>query len=259
MGRPAESTHVLEVLGRTIRYGVRRSAKARRARVCVGAEGVQVVLPPRAGIGAAGDLLREHAAWVASTLDRLERRRAESRAELAVPAGCLLLRGEAVVVSVADATRGNIGLIDGVLTIRGSGDAATALERWLREEARRDLAARVAVHAAGVSRRPGRIVVRDQRTRWGSCSSRGTLSFSYRLVMAPPAVLDYVAAHEVAHLDVPNHSPAFWRKLGDLYGDVDPPRRWLRRHGHALGGELSAVLGPGLEMNQQNLSDSLTQ
>jgi hypothetical protein len=80
----------------------------------------------------------------------------------------------------------------------------------------------------------GRIAIRDQRTRWGSCSTRGTLSFNWRLVLAPPAVLEYVVVHELCHLREPSHSPRFWALLDAARPGYRPERAWLRRHGWEL-------------------------
>ena len=85
-----------------------------------------------------------------------------------------------------------------------------------------------------LGRAPSAIAVRDTRSRWGSCSSKGALSFSWRLVLAPPAVLDYVVAHEMAHLVVRGHGPDFWKTVTLLGGDVADARTWLRRHGRDL-------------------------
>ena len=81
---------------------------------------------------------------------------------------------------------------------------------------------------------PGRVTVRDTRSRWGSCSASGQLSFSWRLILAPEWILDYVVAHEVAHLAEMNHGPAFWRLVETLIGDPKPARSWLKRHGPGL-------------------------
>ena len=81
-----------------------------------------------------------------------------------------------------------------------------------------------------------RVSVRDPRGRWGSCSSTGALSFSWRLILAPEAVLDYVVAHEVSHLVEANHGPRFWTLVGDLHADPAAARSWLKRHGAALHG-----------------------
>ena len=111
---------------------------------------------------------------------------------------------------------------------------AIRLKRWLMGEARRDLEISVARHAERLQVCPSRIALRDQRTRWGSCSSNATLSFSWRLVLAPGFVLDYVAAHEVAHLIEMNHGAAFWKLVDTTDAEVAPARAWLSRHGRNL-------------------------
>lgn len=79
-----------------------------------------------------------------------------------------------------------------------------------------------------------RITIRDQKTRWGSCSSKGTLSFNWRLMLAPPAILDYVIVHELCHLRHMDHSPAFWQAVGEVFPDYASARKWLRKHGQEL-------------------------
>ena len=105
---------------------------------------------------------------------------------------------------------------------------------WLRGEVRRDIAACVAKHAQVLGCCPKRIAVRDQATRWGSCSTSGTLSFSWRLIFAPPFVLDYVAAHEVAHMREMNHGPRFWRLVKDAVPFTQKARIWLKSQGAEL-------------------------
>lgn len=127
------------------------------------------------------------------------------------------------------------------------GDAAHLNRRlcdWLKKQARSTLDARVAEFAVRLERKPARVVVRDTRSRWGSCSSDRVLSFSWRLILAPPWILDYVAAHECAHLIHLDHSPAYWRVLARLDAPVDAARDWLERHGpalHAWGAERPAM------------------
>ena len=116
-------------------------------------------------------------------------------------------------------------------------DAATAgikIKAVLRARARDMLATVSDDYAATLGRRYNKISLRDTRSRWGSCSTEGTLMYSWRLIMAPPEVLHYVAAHEVAHLEQMNHSPAFWGVVEKLFGDYEPPRRWLRENGDQL-------------------------
>ena len=121
------------------------------------------------------------------------------------------------------------------LTVAGAAEhAPRRLKDWLRSEAARDLDARVSWHARNLGLKARRITLRDQKSRWGSCSSEGHLSFSWRLVMAPPLVLDYVAAHEVAHLAEMNHGPRFWRLVAKTMPGMEEAKFWLRRNGMDL-------------------------
>ncbi len=121
------------------------------------------------------------------------------------------------------------------LVVAGNVDhAPRRLKDWLVSEAARDLDARVTHHAARLGLRARRLTVRDQKSRWGSCSSSGQLSFSWRLVLAPSFVLDYVAAHEVAHLAEMNHGPKFWRLVEKTLPDYNAARLWLRMRGMEL-------------------------
>ena len=105
---------------------------------------------------------------------------------------------------------------------------------WLKRQAHLDLKTRVELHARRLDLSPKRIYVRDQTTRWGSCSTSGALSFSWRLVLAPPFVLDYLAAHEVAHLGHMNHGPRFWALVERTMPRLEEARTWLRKHGASL-------------------------
>ncbi len=120
------------------------------------------------------------------------------------------------------------------------GGDASQIARRVRErlvkEARADFSVHVETFAKMVKRKPGRLTLRDPRSRWGSCNSEGDLSFSWRLIMAPADVLEYVAAHEVAHLVHMDHSPAFWRVVDKLMGDAEPAKSWLRENGARLHG-----------------------
>ncbi|MGC2050230.1 MAG: SprT family zinc-dependent metalloprotease, partial [Methylovirgula sp.] len=111
---------------------------------------------------------------------------------------------------------------------------ARRVKDFLMSEAKRDLEIAVFRHAAEIGVKPSKIGLRDTTSRWGSCSSTGTLNFSWRLIMAPSYVLDYLAAHEVAHLVHMNHSPSFWKVLGKLSAHVDRAEAWLKAHGAGL-------------------------
>jgi predicted metal-dependent hydrolase len=122
-----------------------------------------------------------------------------------------------------------------VLSVSGLPEhAGRRIAAFLKKEARKDLEAAVRVHAQGVRKAVKSITMKDTRSRWGSCSWEGNLSFSWRIVMAPPFVLDYLAAHEVAHLDQMNHGPEFWSLCRRLCPRTDEAKAWLKRHGSQL-------------------------
>ncbi|MEK9672404.1 MAG: SprT family zinc-dependent metalloprotease [Rhodospirillaceae bacterium] len=131
--------------------------------------------------------------------------------------------------------RGGVWWEDGEIHVTGRIEhLPRRVEGWLKREARRQIAPRVAIAAEQFRVKPGRIVIRDTRTRWGSCAWDGTLSFCWRLVLAPEDVLNYVVVHEVAHLAEYNHSPKFWRLVDRLVDDVPRHREWLNENGPAL-------------------------
>ena len=156
--------------------------------------------------------------------------------------GVVWLGGQPVtVVRRAAGARGDAAfrpgaaLRDGRLVVSGpDAAAAAAVDRWYRREARAQLEAGVAGEAALLAVRPARVAVRDTTSRFGSCSSSGTLSFCWRLVIAPPAVLDYVVVHELCHLREPNHGPGFWRLVAEARPGFNAERRWLNEHGREL-------------------------
>ena len=126
------------------------------------------------------------------------------------------------------------GITDGHLDVPDAKHVGARVKALLSAVARDRLAAASDRHAAELDVRYNRLTLRDTRSRWGSCSSKGALMYSWRLIMAPPAVLDYVAAHEVAHLVEMNHSSAFWRLVARLCPDFQSQRRWLREAGEQL-------------------------
>ncbi len=130
----------------------------------------------------------------------------------------------------------SVRLGDGVIEVPERDVARTParLAAFLKHHARLALADASAHHAANLGRKHGRITLRDTRSRWGSCNARGDLMYSWRLIMAPPEVLDYVAAHETAHLVEMNHSDAFWAQVAKTCPDFGPPRLWLKRNAQSL-------------------------
>lgn len=145
----------------------------------------------------------------------------------------LTIEGQSYVIK---ATKGARVLIeDDTLLIPGPEvQMAARLKSYLKTRARDRLVAASDFYAEKLGRGYSRITVRDTRSRWGSCSSQGALNYSFRLIMAPPEVLRYVAAHEVAHLEEMNHSAAFWKLVRELYGEYAPAREWLTQNGGQL-------------------------
>ena len=207
---------------------LRRSARARRLSLRVGrADGrVTLSLPARTPLREARAFAQAQAGWIARHVAAVPPRRAV-RVGGTVPVGG---RDLPVVAGGGRAAR----LVDGAVAVPDDGRAGPRVRALLTALAREGLAEAVDRHALALGRRPGRIALRDARTRWGSCSSRGDLMFSWRLAMAPWDVLDYVAAHEVAHLAHMDHSARFWAQVGALMPDYAERRAWLRAQGAGL-------------------------
>ncbi len=213
-----------------IPYTVRRSSRARRVRVTVdAARGVQVVLPHRAAEREAAAAVRELGPWIRRRFGELQ------RAQETVAA-----RGDTVpylglTLTLRPQTgRSRVHRRGAELLVPDGPERAAALERWFRHAARQEIAARLdrACEVAGLAYE--RLTIRGQRTRWASCSPARAMSFNWRLLLAPEAVLDYVVWHEVCHLRIMDHSPRFWALLERYCPDYRVHRDWLRSNGPTL-------------------------
>jgi len=208
---------------------LRRSARARRLSLRVsGLDGAVTLTVPR-GVSEA-----EALGFARSREDWLRRTLTAQPGQVDVGPG-VALPVEGQMRQIVPGTGRQVRLEPEKIHVPGSGEtAAPRLRAWLRTRARDRLAAASDMHAARLGLGYSRLTLRDTRSRWGSCSARGGLSYSWRLILAPPEVLDYVAAHEVAHLAEMNHSPAFWAVVARLRPDYEAPRAWLRHEGAAL-------------------------
>ena len=208
---------------------LRRSSRARRISLRVSSIDGRVTLtcPPGVREAEALSFAKEKATWLRGHLMR----RPE---DVAIgPDTVLPIRGETrrVVPGSGRAVR----LIENEVHVPGDSMRVSArLQGFLKELARAHLADASDRYAAALGQSYSRLTLRDTRSRWGSCSSVGALSYSWRLILAPDSVLEYVAAHEVAHLAEMNHSKRFWHIVTQLYGDHGPPRHWLKEHGSGL-------------------------
>lgn len=246
---PVETSAVARLPGGDLPYTLRRSTRARRLRVVIHPErGVVVTIPARGPASLAPDrlvlgFLAEREAWIRRHLDRQATVRDHLGERPALDDGRVILYlGLPHRVRVVSAPAGvrtsrisRVGADDGdeLLVERGARDArptAAILEAWCRARVRPILEDAVARHAATLGVRVASITIRDTTSRWGSCSRRGALSFSWRLLLAPPGALEAVAAHEVCHLRVFGHGPRFWALLATLVPEHVAWRRWLRRH-----------------------------
>ncbi len=233
-GRAGETPGELPIRlpnGVTVRLPVRRSGRARRImlRLLERRGVVELVLPGRASVRAGRRFAEAKAGWIHERLAALP-------PPVRFSAGAVIpVMGQKLPLKLGAGARGNAARIDGALYVPGPPEGFTArVERWLRAEARREIELRAVEKATAIGMGVRRISVRDPATSWGSCSARGTLSFSWRLVLAPAFVLDYVVAHEVAHLVHPHHGPSFWALVDTLTEERLAARRWLRAGGAAL-------------------------
>lgn len=211
-----------------IPVAVKRSGRARRMTLRVVRAGGEVVLtlPERVPLAEGRAFAQSRAEWL--------RRMRESLPVVAVVRHGALLPVAGVAVTVTPA-QGRLVRLDGTRLLVPEGrPAGVVVAAWLKQRARTELAAACDRYARQLGRPFAALSLRDTRSRWGSCTHDGRLMFSWRLAMAPPEVLDYVAAHEVAHLRHMDHSAAFWDCCERLKPGYTPQRRWLREHGHEL-------------------------
>jgi predicted metal-dependent hydrolase len=222
-----------------IPYTIRRSDRARHARILVDGEGVEVVVPRRFPLREIEPFVEEKTPWIERTLRRMRESESEFPPARLEDGGELPYLGERLALRVreeASRARAHVARRGGELCVAlaPAGSLVAAVEAWYRRRAREEVGARLdeAVARAGTSYTS--LQIRGQRTRWASCSSSGAMSFNWRLLLAPPEILDYVVEHEVVHLEVHDHSRRFWSLLAARSPGWREHERWLRRHGHAL-------------------------
>jgi predicted metal-dependent hydrolase len=220
-----------------VSIAVRRSGQARRMtlRVRAATRDVTLTLPAAASLSGAQDFIERHVGWIEQRLARLPERIPFEAGEV-IP-----LRGVAHRIVWREGARGIVRVEPGlrgeepdIVVYGGPNHAPRRMLDFLKREARKDFAEAVARHAAALGVSIGRITIKDTKSRWGSCSVVGDLAFSWRLVLAPVYVLDYLAAHEVAHRREMNHGPRYWANVARLIPDFDRAEDWLKAHGATL-------------------------
>ncbi|WP_156186939.1 M48 family metallopeptidase [Afipia felis] len=235
--RPTEPRTLAVKIGAAI-YAVqlRRHRRARRYTLRIHPSRREAILtmPPRGNLADAKDFAQRHGAWIAARLGGLPKAAPFS------PGTSLPLRHVAHKIVHRAGERGTVWMEtrdsgEKILCVAGG---VEHVERrvldFLKREARRELTRASNHYAEMLGVKVKRISIRDQSSRWGSCTSAGALSYSWRLILAPPYVLDYLAAHEVAHLVEMNHSTRFWRVVGKICPQTERAKKWLDAHGNDL-------------------------
>lgn len=229
----ANRRELLRIDGRPVEVTMRLNPRARRLIVKVhpSTGEVTVVAPSRRALDHALEFARGESEWIA-------RRLAHVPKPVILDVGARIpFRGDDYVIGRGEGGRAPVWIDRPSRVIRVAGQREHVPRRildFLKREARKELDARALDYGDRIGAKPKRIAVRDTASRWGSCSTTRALSFSWRLILAPTFVLDYVVAHEVAHLRQMNHGPRFWELVRDLVGDVEKPQAWLSRNGPLL-------------------------
>jgi len=222
---------VLDLGDRSVPMTVRLDKRARRISVKVDPTKAQVILtaPPRAGIEEAVRFAGSQIRWIEQRLARVP------DAQPFIPGAVIPVEGRELTLTHCPDRRGVVWIEGDQLCVAGAAaHMARRVEDWLKAQARARLAAASAHYAGLLGLKAPKIQIRDSVTRWGSCSSTGVISYSWRLILAPPSVLTYVAAHEVCHLRHMDHSDLFWALCNRLIDDTDTPRHWLKAFGARL-------------------------
>lgn len=230
----------ITISGIRVPYTVRRNPRARRLWIRVeDEEGLVVILPKGRKTGIVSKIIREHKEWVLKAIEKREERLRNAPPRLG-EGRSLVYRGRTMDLRV----RNNPCVVP-VIKFRGDKLSVTmpensekslreVLSDWMKERALLIFSRRVEYFCAKLGLRYGTIQVKNQKTRWGSCSSKGNLSFNWRLLLAPPDVLDYLVIHEVSHLKYPDHSHRFWSLVKSLCPGYRRHQLWLKENGLSL-------------------------
>jgi len=234
-GTPAQVMREIEVAGKVLPLTIRQNARASRMtlRIEPGGRSLKLTVPEGLPEREVSAFLTRHHGWLMTKLARFS---GESELE---HGGMIFIRGVAHRIERTGRIRGLTEAVmvgeEAVLMVGGAEEhLRRRIADFLKKEARFELERLVAIYCGRIDRRARSLSLKDTRSRWGSCSAEGDLSFSWRIVMAPPKVIAYLAAHEVAHLKEMNHGPNFWSLCERLCPDTNDARRWLKRNGTML-------------------------
>lgn len=221
---------VVEIGGRTFPLVVRKNRRAKKLRLRVEAPGrITLTIPQRNSLKTALEFLQSEKQWLQAQLDK-------------VPPGIPFLPGQTIMFRGRDYRlghknhpRGLVEIVDDHIVVPGRIEHfPRRMTDWLKKQARTELTKAANIHATALGKPFSALRVRDTKSRWGSCSARGALNFSWRLILAPDHVWRYVVIHEVCHLVEHNHSPAFWRLVKTRDPDFEQAQGWLKNNGAGL-------------------------
>jgi predicted metal-dependent hydrolase len=224
-------------------YRLRRSASARRLRITVRPGGVEVVAPVRMRAADIATFVEHNRAWIDAKLATLRRvLAAHPGSARLIDGGTILYRGQPIRLSVRAGARPQVREGSGIeVTVRAAltdADREAAVERilrrWLGWSAQNDALWYVQRHGPRHGLAPAAVRIKQHKRLWGSCTAKGAINLNWRLILAPPAVFEYVVVHELCHLREANHQAPFWRLVGQVLPDFEKHRRWLRTNGHLL-------------------------
>ena len=185
--------------------------------------------------GQIDELLKTKIAWIRKKQELVKRQAGEIQTKQFVPGEEFLYLGKTYALVIVDHKEESLILKENfILAASSQGSANLVFVNWYKRQALGVIRERAALLAHQNGFEYIRIRITGARTRWGSCGAKGSLNFSWRLVMAPIEIIDYVVLHELVHLDIKNHSRAFWRKVHELMGDYKHRKKWLKDHGHRL-------------------------
>ena len=229
--RAASHTATVEIAGQPVNVAVRRNPRARRLYLRIDPVRADIVLVLPRGVGLQEGLrfANDRRGWLAGRLAAMPTHTPFADGS-AIP-----LLGRLVTIRHRPDARGAVARVGDELHVAGRIEhLGRRVRDWLKAQARAELSARSRACAERIGRQVARVRIGDPKSRWGSCSAKGGLAYSWRLILAPPDVLDYVVAHEVAHLAEHNHGRRFWALVDSLTPAAQQAKLWLRRHGNTL-------------------------
>ncbi|MDO9106019.1 MAG: SprT family zinc-dependent metalloprotease [Methylovulum sp.] len=226
-------------------YSIRRSPRATRTRIIVTTGKIEVVAPPQVAEHKLHQFVSDKQQWIMSALNKVVGQQPEPVSPVfyregvaiayqgaAYKLGVLPSKLKRVKISFADTLIAHVP--ESLPATEHSDAIKTALTHWMKQQARLQVEQRVRQHAGKKQLMPRSVIIKTQKSRWGSCGIHNDININWLLIMAPPEVLEYVVVHELCHIKVRNHSARFWQLVAEHLPDFHNQRLWLKQHGGHL-------------------------